>query len=92
MNDIVIFSRTLQEHLVHLRFIFELFFSLHISLSLKKVFLEYSSVILLEQRVNDLDLVTAAEKLKAITKLWFSATLDKLNTYLELIEWLRDYV
>lgn len=65
---------------------------LRISLSFRKAFLDYSFVTLLEQKVNELDLVTTAEKLKAIIKLKFSATLKKLNIYLDLIDWLRDYV
>lgn len=92
MNNIIIFSRSLKDHLNHLKVIFELFASLWILLSSSKTFLNYSFIILLKQKMNDFDLVTTIEKLKTITKLWFSATLNELNIYLDLIKWLQNYV
>ncbi len=92
MNDIVIFSRTLKNHLKHLHVVFRLFLKKRISISSKKSFIDYSSVILLDQKVDDFDLTTSVEKLKIITSLNFSWTLRALNIYLDMIEWLRNYV
>jgi ribosomal protein L4 len=49
-------------------------------------------VILLERRVNALDLTIAEEKLKAIALLKFSENLTVLKRYLELADYLREYV
>lgn len=92
MNDIVIFSQNLDEHFKHLRVIFTLFITLRICLTLKKIFQKYFSVNLLEQKINDLKLITAANKLAAIIKLKFLITLNKLDTYLDLTDWLCNYV
>lgn len=86
MNDIVMFSNSVKEHVIHLQAIFELFVSLQICLSLKKTFLEYSFVTLLRQKENDLRLVTTTEKLEVIIKLRFSATLNELKIYLDFIK------
>ena len=91
IDDIVIFSKSLKEHVQHLHVIFQLFSDLNISLSLKKSFLEYSIVQLLEEKVNAFDLTTAAEKIEAIFKLKFLANLKELETYLDFIDWLRRY-
>jgi hypothetical protein len=42
--------------------------------------------------MNSLDLTIDEEKLKAIVKLKFSRTLKQLEHYLDLIEWMREYV
>ena len=92
VNDIIAFSKTLSEHLEHLRRMFALFRQHRISLNLKKSFLDYLSVTLLEQRVNFLDLFTSEEKLKIIISLRFPKSLRKLETFLRLIRWLRSFI
>ncbi len=72
MNDIVIFSKTLKDHLKHLHVVFQLFSKKRISILSKKSFIDYSSVILLDQKVDDFDLTISVEKLKTITSLNFS--------------------
>jgi hypothetical protein len=54
--------------------------------------LSYLSVILLEQRVNALELITAKEKLKTIALLKFSKNLTALERYLSLTDYLKDKV
>ena len=75
MNDIIIFSKTLSKHLNHFRKMFTLFRQKRINLNLKKLFLNYFFVILLEQRVDFLNLFTFEKKLVAIMTLRFSKTL-----------------
>ena len=89
MNDIMIFSKILKEHIVHLRQIFQLFASKRVNLTLNKSFLNYSFIMLLEQRVDSLDLSISAEKITIITFLRFSQSLKNLKHFLDLIDWLR---
>ncbi len=56
MDDIVVFSHSLEDHLTHLGRVFALFQELGISLEPAKSFLGYPSVTLLGQRVDGLGL------------------------------------
>ena len=75
MNDIVIFSKTLEKHVSHLTDVFKLFKEKWIVLELKKFFIGYPSVTLLKHWVNSFDLTTATEKITTIHSLKFSKTL-----------------
>jgi hypothetical protein len=57
-----------------------------------KTFLKFSSMTLLDQHVNDLDLHAVKNKIAVILNWKFFAILKILKIYLEFIEWLRDYV
>ena len=92
VDDIIIFSHTLQEHLSHLRQIFELFRSKRVSLSPTKSFIGYPSVTLLGQRVDGLGMSTSQEKIHAITNLRFPETLRDLEIFLGLTGWLRSSI
>jgi hypothetical protein len=92
VDDVVIFSETLEEHVQHLSEVFSTFRRMRISVKPTKVFLGYPSVQLLGQYVDSLGLVTAADKLEAIAKLKFPGTLKELEYYLGLTGWLRQYV
>jgi hypothetical protein len=92
MNDIIIFSKTLNEHLNHLRRVFKRLQNYNVILNSKKIFLDYFSIVLLEQVVDAFDLTTTEKKLVAIVNLIFSLSLKKLKIYLDLIEYLRVYV
>ena len=92
VNDIVVFSKTLEKHIEHLIKIFELFRKMNIVLKFSKIYLEYPTVALLDQKIDSFELIIVEKKLKVISKLRFLATLKQLETYLSLIEWMRDYV
>ncbi len=92
IDDVIVFSKTLREHLNHLSQLFSLFQKLNITLKAKKTYLGYLSISLLEQKVDSLSLTIAENKLKAIVKLSISKILKNLKRYLEIIDWLRDYV
>ena len=92
VNDIMIFSNTLEEHITHLHSMFQLLNSYDISLFSKKFFFDYSTVALLEQKMNAFDLTIATDKLKTIIKLDFPYSLKNLEIYLGLTEWLRGFV
>lgn len=87
VDDIVVLSRTLEDHLRHLRQIFQVFRSNNISIKLAKTFIGYSSLQLLGQNVDSPGLATAEEKLKAIAKLKFPQILRQLEHYLGLTGW-----
>ena len=86
IDDVIIFSPTLKDHIKHLRAIFDLFARYNIAINSKKAFIDYLSVKLLDQKINSLDLFTDEEKLKVIASLQFSYTLISLEHYLRLID------
>ena len=86
IDDIVIFFKTLSKHLEHLRIIFRLIRNKRISIVLKKFFLRYSSIILLKQRVDSLELITFEEKIVVIKTLKFSLSLRDLEIFLDMTE------
>lgn len=92
MDDIVVFSKTLPDHLEHLRTIFQVCVKKRICINPKKCFLGYPSVNLLGQKVDALGMTTAEDKIKAISSLEFPKTLQALETYIGMINWLRTYV
>lgn len=92
VDDIVIFSRTFDDHIAHLRAVFSKLAAHAIHLSAKKSFLSYPSVQLLGQRVDALGLATDHEKLLAISRLCFLRSLKHLEYYLGLTGYLRQYI
>ena len=92
VNDIIVHFKILQKHLKHLRTLFQMFRTKRISLAVTKFFLAYSSVTLLSQRVDSLDMSTIAEKIVAITSLRFSLSLRDLEIFMKLTNWLRSSI
>lgn len=92
VDDIIVFSRTLQEHESHLRQLFQLLREKHASLAPTKSFLGFPSVMLLGQRVDSLGMSTSEEKIKAITSLRFPGSLRDLEILLGLTGWLRNSI
>ena len=64
----------------------------NISIKFIKIFLNYSSIFFLDQKIGSLNLITFEKKLKTIVKFRFSRILRQLETYFDLIDWLRDYI
>ena len=92
VDDVVIFFKTFEEHVSHLRAIFDLFVKLSIFIKSSKAFFDYSNVQLLDQHVDFFDLSIAEDKLKVISMLRFSRTLREFEIYLDMTNWLRQYV
>lgn len=92
VDNIVIYSSSLEEHVGHLQQVFSALTAMNIHLSPKKSFLGYPSVQLLSQKVDALGLATASEKLAAIVNLCFPRTLKQLEKYLGLTGYLRQYI
>jgi len=92
VDDVVIFSKTWEEHLLHLRTIFNLFLELRIWLAAPKSYLAYPSVELLGHHVNGFGMATSKARVQAIKELLFPATLQKLETFIRMTRWLRQFV
>lgn len=92
VNDIVIFSTLLEQHIKYLTQVFKTLNSINIHLKPNKAYLDYPSIDLLGQRVNALRLTTTEEKLWAIKNLEFPKTLATLDKYLDLTNYLKQYV
>ena len=88
INDIIIFSKILENHFQHLNTIFSLFNRLKIIFKKIKTYLDYLSIILLDQQVNNFDMTFSKKQIAALQDLLFSETLKDLKIYLDLIEWL----
>ena len=82
VDDIIVHSRTLSKHLTYLRQIFEFFRQKRVNLIFSKFFLNYSSIILFDQRVNSFDMIIIEKKIAIITSLRFSINLKNLKTFL----------
>jgi len=76
VDDIIIHSKTLDNHVSHLRQVFTLLDKTNISINPAKAFIGYPSVQLLGQKVDSLGLSTAEDKLRAIAALSFPTTLS----------------
>jgi hypothetical protein len=92
IDDITIFSSTFEKHIKHLSVIFQRLLDYDIRLNSCKAFLDFSSIALLEQHVDEFDLHAIKNKIVVILNWKFLSTLKALKIYLEFIEWLRDYV
>lgn len=82
----------LKKHLHHLCEVFNVLIKKNIYLFSEKFFLNYSSVHLLDQKINVLSLATLKDKLWVIISLKFSCTLTQLKKYLNIIRYLCQYI
>ena len=82
INDIIIYSCTLDKYLCYLHLMFCELEKANIFIKAAKLYLGYPSVSLFGQRVNSFGLTTATEKLKAICQLKFPRIFKDLKIYL----------
>ena len=92
LDDIVIFSKLLEEHLKHLYNVFHELIITKIILPPIKSFLAYPLVYLFGQGFNALGMATAEANLATITQLAFPHLLKDLKAYLRLTRYLRQYI
>ena len=86
IDDLMTFSKDFDLHLKHLRKLFQLLKKLKIIINLKKTFLNYFNVILLEQRVDAFKLITTQKRIEILINIKFSVDLETLKRYLKLIK------
>src|SRR5947208_16771046 len=84
IDDIVIFLKILKNHLKHLNTVFSLFDELKITFKKIKTHLNYSSIILLSQQVDDFDMISLKKQIAALQDLLFLKILKNLEIYLNL--------
>ena len=94
IDDIIIYTKfcSLSDHIEHLNLIFKSLTEKGICLSLKKSFLNYLTVQLLDQCVDILELITAEDKLAVIVNIEFSHILFTLEKYLSMTDYLCQYI
>ncbi|KAI0998999.1 hypothetical protein K3495_g9197 [Podosphaera aphanis] len=92
IDDIVIFSKSPEEHYFHLNHVFTILNSHNITLAPTKSFIAYPSVALLGQKVDALGMATAEDKLKAISSFILPENLRSLERFLGLTGYLRHYI
>ena len=92
IDNIIVFNQTLKKYIVNLHFVFQLLNSYKISFLSKKFYFDYFKIVLLNQKMNVFDLIIVANKLVVIVKLNFFYNLKKLKTYLNLIDWLQEFI
>ena len=92
IDDIVIASNSIDEHLQHLDTIFTLFTTKNIVLSPKKSYLGYPSVELLGFHVDGFGMSTTQERIEAFRNLAFPNNLKALEQYIGSTGFLRHLI
>ena len=92
INDLIIFLKILNDHKQHFDIIWFLFDEIRISLNKVKIYLDYSSIILLEQQVDEFDMTTFKKQIAVIQEIEFLKNLKDFEIYLDLTEWLQQYI
>ena len=85
VDDIVIFNKTLKKHLNYLRKMFRLLNLFNIRLLFKKLYLNYSIVVFLKQKIDVFDFIIIVDKLIVIINLRFSYIFKNFEKYFEFI-------
>ena len=92
VDDVIVYSKIMAEHVNHLNAIFHGLSELSITLKPTKSFIGYPSVHLLSQKVDAFGLSTSMDKLQAIADLEFPKSLRLLEIYLGMTGYLRQYI
>jgi hypothetical protein len=92
IDDIVVFSKSYDDHLSHLDQVLEAIELSGITLSPKKCHLFYSSILLLGHKVSRLGLSTHDEKVKAILELKEPTKVSELQTFLGMIVYFSAFI
>src|SRR5260370_3994684 len=82
IDNIVVYSKSYNEHLAHLDQVLQAVKEAQITLSPKKCHFAYTSILLLGQKVSHLGLSTHAEEAKAITGLAVPSNMCTLQSFL----------
>jgi hypothetical protein len=85
VDDIIIFSKIFEEYIKYLDTIFELFNRIEITLKNLNFYFDYSSIIFLGYRINNLNMTCAENRIAAFKNFQFPQILKNLEKYLEMI-------
>jgi hypothetical protein len=92
IDDIVVFSKTFEEHLKHLDWVLGAIAKAGITLAPSKCHLGYQSLLLLGQKVSRLGISTHKEKVDAIVALKPPETVHELQTFLGMMNYFSAYI
>src|SRR5258708_39668742 len=92
INDIMVYSQSYEEHLMHLDQVLQAVKEAWITLSPKKCHFAYTLILLLGQKVSCLGLSTHAEKVKAITELATPINVHTLQSFLGMAIYFSHYI
>jgi hypothetical protein len=92
IDDIVVYSKTFEEHLKHIDLVLKAISKAGITLSPAKCHLGYQSLQLLGQQVSRLGLATHQEKIKAISQLAEPRNVHELLTFLGMMTYFSAYI
>ena len=92
IDDIVIYSKTFEDHLTHLDSVFKAIGKSRITVSPSKCHLGYQSLKLLGQKVSRLGLSTHKEKVDAIVDLDTPKNVHELQVFLGMMVYFSSYI
>ena len=92
IDDIVVFSKSWEEHLDHLDLVLGAIAKAGVTLSPPKCFVGYSSIMLLGQKVSRLGLSMHQEKVQAILDLERPRTVADLQKFLGMVVYFSQYI
>ena len=92
IDDIVVFSKTFEEHCNHLDLVFKAIADSGLTLSPNKCHIAYQSLLLLGQKVSRLGLSTHKEKVDAILQLEPPKSVPTLQTFLGMMTYFSSYI
>jgi hypothetical protein len=92
IDDIVVYSRSFEEHLQHVDCVLSAIAKSGLTLSPPKCHLGYRSIVVLGNKVSRLGLSTHAEKLKAVWKLEAPKTKKSLKAFIGLAVYFAAYI
>ncbi|KAG8912257.1 hypothetical protein FRC01_005198 [Tulasnella sp. 417] len=92
IDDIIIYSRTFEEHLKHLDAVLGAIAKANLTLAPAKCHLAYQSLLLLGQKVSRLGMSTHKEKISAILDLDIPKNMNELRTFLGMVVYFSGYI
>jgi hypothetical protein len=92
IDDVVVYSKTFEDHLSHLDKVLEAIENANITLSPKKCHIAYQSLTLLGQKVSRLGITTQKEKIEAIVTLSEPKKVKELQTFLGMVNYYSNYI
>ena len=92
IDDIVVYSKSYEDHIQHLDKVLEAIETAGITLSPNKCHLFYGSILLLGHKVSRLGLSTHEEKVKAILELDRPRKLSQLQTFLGMVVYFSAFI
>jgi diaminopimelate decarboxylase len=90
IDDFVVYLKTFEQHLTHLRHFFTRMDDLAITLAPDKAFVGYPTVTLLVQKVDAFGVTSTYECIYALKNLAFPRTLKEMEKYMGAIGFLND--